>query len=74
MKDAPELNHGDARAMLCFETLTFAPIDRRMIDLTLLDAQETDWLNAYHAEVLEKVAPLCRSTTADWLKQACAPM
>ena len=39
----------DFPEMLSFETLTFAPIDRRLIDTALLTAAERDWLNAYHA-------------------------
>ena len=57
-----------------FETLTLAPIDRRMIVPDLLDRSETDWLNAYHARVRHELAPLVPTTTQDWLTQACAPV
>lgn len=43
--------------MLSFETLTFAPIDPALVDLTLLSAGEKAWLKFYHFEVLEKIGP-----------------
>lgn len=69
---APDL--GEGRAMLAFETLTLAPIDRRLIDRALLNAAEVDWLNRYHARVLTEIAPLVSSPTRDWLDRACAPL
>ncbi len=44
--------------MLCFETLTLAPIDRTLVDLDLLEDDEIAWLDAYHARVRETIAPL----------------
>lgn len=64
------------RKMLGFETLTFAPIDRRLIVAEMLSPAEIAWVNDYHAEVLAKIAPLLRADghgdTAIWLEQACA--
>ena len=60
--------------MLGFQTLTFAPIDRRMIVTEMLSPAERDWLNAYHAEVLAKVSPLVDDATRVWLKGATAPL
>ncbi len=54
--------------MLSFETLTLAPIDRRLIDPTLLNADERDWLNAYHNRVRREVA--CEDPA--WLEAATA--
>ena len=54
----PEVPEGGDRAMLGFETLTLAPIDRRLVDPGLMDADERAWLNAYHASVAETLAPL----------------
>ncbi|MEX3014869.1 aminopeptidase P family protein [Gymnodinialimonas hymeniacidonis] len=66
------------RDMLGFETLTFAPIDRRLIVAEMLAPEERDWLNAYHAEVLKKIGPRLEdggfSATATWLRDACAPI
>jgi Xaa-Pro aminopeptidase len=59
------------RAQLCFETLTFAPIDRRLVVVSLLSTDERAWLNAYHADVLAKIGPRVAGATLDWLKMAC---
>jgi Xaa-Pro aminopeptidase len=66
---------GDAeREMYGFETLTFVPIDRRLILVERLAQGERDWLDAYHAHVYHKVAPRVSSPARDWLKAACAPI
>lgn len=65
---------GGERPMLGFETLTMAPIDRRLIEVGLLDPVERAWMDAYHAEVLAKVGPLVDGEARDWLEQACAPL
>jgi len=69
------IDGGDAhRAMLSFETLTFVPYDRRLIDVTLLSREERDWINAYHADTLSKIGPRLEGDALDWLKTACAPL
>ncbi|MBT8474279.1 MAG: M24 family metallopeptidase C-terminal domain-containing protein, partial [Alphaproteobacteria bacterium] len=40
------------------------------VDTALLSVGERDWLNAYHAEVCDKIAPRVSEATRDWLKQA----
>ena len=65
---------GAEKEMLGFETLTFAPIERRLIVKEMLTAGELDWLNAYHAEVFEKIAPGLDGETRAWLEAACAPL
>jgi Xaa-Pro aminopeptidase len=73
VQPAPSLPGGDAaRKMLDFETLTFVPIDRSLVEARLLAPDELDWLNAYHAQVYEKLAPRLDSETRDWLAQATA--
>ncbi len=66
------------RDMLAFETLTFAPIDRRLIVAEMLSPAETDWINAYHSAVVTRIAPLLDaggySDTSAWLRRACAPI
>ena len=52
---------------LHFETLTLCPIDTRPIDLSLMMAEEIRWLNAYHADVREKLLPLVDGEARDWL-------
>jgi Xaa-Pro aminopeptidase len=60
--------------MLGFETITLAPIDRALVDTTLLDAGEIAWLDAYHARVREELTPLVDADTARWLAAATRPL
>ena len=57
-----------------FETLTFAPIDRALVEPALLDADERAWWNAYHARVLEIVGPRLGAEALAWLQTQCAPL
>ena len=69
--DAPSLEGGDDhRAMLNWRTLTFAPIDRHLIVAEMLDNDSRAWLNAYHAETYERLAPRVSPETAIWLSDA----
>jgi Xaa-Pro aminopeptidase len=65
---------GGERPMLGFEALTMAPIDRRLIDKTLLTAEEAAQMDAYHAKVLAVVGPQLDGPETAWLEQACAPI
>ncbi|HEX3422384.1 MAG TPA: aminopeptidase P family protein [Sphingomicrobium sp.] len=65
---------GSEKEMLGFETLTFAPIDRRLIDVQMLDPEELVWLNCYHAHVLAKIGPTLSGSDLEWLRAACAPI
>jgi Xaa-Pro aminopeptidase len=65
---------GAERPMLGFETLTLAPIDRALIDLSLLDRHEIAWLDAYHARVRDTLGPELDPETAAWLVDATAPL
>jgi Xaa-Pro aminopeptidase len=65
---------GAEKEMLGFETLTFAPIDRRLIDAEMLEPEELVWLNCYHAHVMAKIGPQLQGADLDWLRRACAPI
>jgi len=65
---------GGERPMLGFETLTLAPIDRRLIDRDLLSADERAQLDAYHARVREVVGPLVEPEVRSWLADVTAPI
>ncbi|MDE4134433.1 aminopeptidase P family protein [Phaeobacter sp. QD34_3] len=70
---APDLPGADAeREMLIWRTLTFVPIDRRLIDADMLSGEERDWLNAYHDEVTRKIRPLISPAAQAWLEDATA--
>jgi Xaa-Pro aminopeptidase len=56
-----------------FETLTLCPIDTRCIERALLRQDEIDWLNAYHATVRERLAPLVGGDALAWLLRRTAP-
>ncbi|WP_232491647.1 aminopeptidase P family protein [Novosphingobium kaempferiae] len=57
-----------------FETLTHVPIERRLVDTALLTAEEIAWWNAYHARVLEIVAPQLEGEALAWLEVQCAAL
>lgn len=57
-----------------FETLTFAPIDKALVDTSLLTRDELRWWDDYHAEVLEIVAPQLDGDALAWVTEACAPL
>jgi Xaa-Pro aminopeptidase len=65
---------GGERPMHWFETLTLCPIDRNLIEPTLLSSEERDWLNAYHARVLKEVGPFLEGAELAWLTSACMPI
>ena len=71
---APSLPHGDDREMLSFETLTFVPFDRHLIETTLLTDAERDWIDSYHADTLSLLASRLDEDTRAWLTKACAPL
>jgi Xaa-Pro aminopeptidase len=71
---APALPGADNRVQYAFETLTFVPLDRRLIEIGLLSPGERDWLNAYHADVLEKLTSRLSPFALDWCKVVCEPL
>jgi Xaa-Pro aminopeptidase len=65
---------GDLQPMLAFETITLAPIDRRLVDPALMTAAEVAWLDQYHARVREAVGDQLDGPARDWLVAATAPL
>jgi Xaa-Pro aminopeptidase len=65
---------GAEKPMNAFETLTLAPIDRRLVDLNMLSADELSWLNEYHANVRHAVRSHVDEATKVWLDAATAPL
>ncbi|RZJ18198.1 MAG: aminopeptidase P family protein [Brevundimonas sp.] len=71
---------GGERPMHGFEQLTLAPLDRRLIAVDMLTADERAYVDAYHAEVLAKVGPLLADgvqrddAALAWLKTQTAPL
>jgi Xaa-Pro aminopeptidase len=65
---------GGERDLLGFETLTLAPIDRRLIEPRLMTAEEVAWLDAYHARLAPALGRLLDPAELDWLKAATAAL
>ncbi|QIK96789.1 aminopeptidase P family protein [Sphingomonas sp. HDW15A] len=65
---------GAEKDMLGFETLTFAPIDKKLVVAEMLSAKERDWLNAYHADVLRIIGPQLKGDDLAWLEEQCKPL
>ena len=65
---------GAEKAMLGFETLTFAPIERRLIAKDMLSAKEVAWVDGYHLDVVAKIGPQLAGDERAWLEAACAAL
>ena len=57
-----------------FETLTFVPIDRRLISTSLLDNYEIEWINNYHSQCWKCAKDLVTAPTKAWLKTMTRPL
>ena len=57
-----------------FRILTKVPIDKRLIDKYMLDTGEQAWLNNYHRDVFDCLAPYMNEKERKWLKDACSPL
>jgi len=67
-------DHPDLAGFRSFETITFAPMDRRLIDVALLEQKEIAWLDAYHARVRAILEPQMPAEARAWLAEATAPV
>jgi Xaa-Pro aminopeptidase len=65
---------GDLEPMLAFETITLAPIDKRLIEPGLMSPSDVAWLDAYHARVREAHSPQLDGERLAWLLEATAPL
>lgn len=65
---------GAEKPVLGFETLTFAPIERDLIEPSLLTPAEKAWLDSYHAKVLALIGPQLDPEARGWLEAKCAPI
>lgn len=57
-----------------FAPLTLVPIDKKLIDVYLLDSGERDWLNNYHRKVYNNLASCVNDDEKKWLKASCSPL
>jgi Xaa-Pro aminopeptidase len=65
---------GGERPMLGWETLTLAPIDRRLIVAAMLSPEERAQLDTYHARVREVIGPLVEADVQTWLTEVTRPI
>lgn len=67
----PKTPEGGDLEMLSFTTLTLCPIDRRLIDVSLLTVAEKRWINGYHSKVRTELSKLIEDEdTLHWLEKA----
>lgn len=75
VRKAKTPNSFGSKGYLCFERLTFCPIQVSLIDASLLDEAEKKWINDYHDETLAKVGPILKNLGDErgyaWLKKEC---
>ena len=69
-----ETPEGGERELLGFDNVTRVPLDSRLIDVQLLNAEERAWIEAYHAMVRRDLEPLLEGASTDWLLQATQPL
>ena len=70
-KKAFETEYGK---FLCFEPITYCPIDTKAVDASKLSWEEVQWLNDYHEMVLQTLTPYLNEKELSWLAKACAPV
>jgi Xaa-Pro aminopeptidase len=61
-------------SFLCFETVSLCPLDRSLIDLSLLAKDEIDWINVYHRRVRDLLLGHLTGSEREWLERNCAPL
>lgn len=71
--EATEISGGE-RPMMAFENLTWAPLERELIDPAMLSSDEAAWVDDYHESVLRHLESLLPADDAAWLKERCAPL
>ena len=72
VRRAPDLGNGSKRQMLTFETLSFAPFDRKLIQKNILNAEEIKWIDDYHQNILTKIK--VSKNDLSWLEKATRPL
>jgi len=64
----------DKENQLTFENITWAPIDRELINSDMLSKKELNWLNDYHSKVFEKIAGFLTLEEKNWLQKVTKPL
>ncbi|ANB11197.1 Fra1p [Sugiyamaella lignohabitans] len=68
-------NFGDTK-FFGFETITQVPLCQKLLDLSLLDVEEKQWINEYHASVYKTVRPYFseEDPALEWLRRETLPI
>ena len=64
----------DKENQLKFENISWAPIDKDLIDSSMLNRRELDWINDYHQEVFEKLSIFLSLEEKNWLQNVTKPL
>lgn len=68
-----KFNFGE-KGYLSFEHITWAPYQKKLMDLKLMTAEEISWVNSYHSTCQEVVSPYLNDQEMEWLKKATEPI
>jgi Xaa-Pro aminopeptidase len=68
-----KFNFGDT-GYLSFDVLTLIPIQKKLMDTSIMSVKEIDWVNAYHEKVWKNISPRVSGDTLAWLEDACKPI
>ena len=69
-----DANENSSSDLLCFEELTLVPFDLDTVDISVLNKQEKEFLNAYHKKIYAVISPFLTQDERDWLRQVCRPV
>lgn len=70
--DSPQKSNPNKTPWYEFESLTYIPFDKKLIDRSKLNPQQISWLESYYASVVQKLSPLLTEEETIWLNQACS--
>ncbi|XP_072991171.1 aminopeptidase P1 [Typha latifolia] len=68
-----KFNFGE-KGYLAFEHITWAPYQKKLMDLVLLNTEEIEWINAYHSDCRKILAPFLDEQEMEWLNKATEPI
>ena len=74
VNEAIPLEGATSTDKLCFKTLNFVPIDRRLVVREMLSADERNWLDKYHSDCLKKMEHRLSESARKWLNRATSPV
>ena len=64
----------EGKKLFGFENLTYVPFDTRLLDMSIINKTEIDWINNYHQKVLKKIGSHLDDSVMEWLNKATQPI